>query len=218
MSSCRDHSHHADHDHGHGHGHDHNHDDDVEAALKESLLSKIDLENVRCLNEAVPGSVKHVFKPWELRMDLEKFVESDSDEQLIIFVPFTGMVKLKSITLRGGVEGASPSLLKVFINREDIDFDSAESTTPTQEWELVDHPHDVVEYSTRLTKFNSVRNLTLYFPSNFGSDTSILSFIAFKGEWSEVKQDPIITIYEVQPNVKDHKVPGIGESSHQQIG
>jgi len=152
-------------------------------------------------------------------MDVVKFVESDCDEQLIVFVPFTGMVKLKSIILRGGPEGTSPSLLKAFINKDDIDFDSAESTQPVQEWELVqEYPQDVVEYNTRMTKFNLVRNITLFFPSNFGAATTILSYIGFKGEWSEIKQDPIITIYELQPNVKDHKVPGIGETNNHQIG
>lgn len=80
-----------------------------------------------------------------------------------------------------------------FINRDDVDFDAAESYTPTQEFELVEGSNDVIEYGCKVTKFSSVRNLTLFFPENFGEDTSIIRYIGFKGEWTEVKRDPIIT-------------------------
>lgn len=73
-----------------------------------------------------------------------------------------------------------------FINREDVDFDAAESYTPTQEFDLVEGSDNVIEYGTRITKFTSVRNITLYFPENFGEDTSIVRYIGFKGEWTEV--------------------------------
>lgn len=95
-----------------------------------------------------------------------------------------------------------------FINRDDVDFDVAESYTPVQTWELVEGSDDVLEYATRqgrssvtpmhhvltlalfnrVTKFTSVRNITLFFPENFGGDTSILRFVGFKGEWTEVIQ------------------------------
>lgn len=73
-----------------------------------------------------------------------------------------------------------------FINRDDIDFDAADSYTPTQEFELVEGTNEVVEYGTKITKFSSVRSITLFFPENFGADTSIVRFIGFKGEWTEV--------------------------------
>lgn len=39
-------------------------------------------------------------------------------------------------------------ILFSYINREDVDFDTVEGYTATQEWELVQSP-DVVEYQTR---------------------------------------------------------------------
>jgi hypothetical protein len=43
---------------------------------------------------------------------LGQFLESDGDPDLIIFIPFTASVKLKSISIIGGKEGTSPRNLK----------------------------------------------------------------------------------------------------------
>lgn len=74
-----------------------------------------------------------------------------------------------------------------FINREDVDFDAAESYTPVQELDLVQGSNEVIEYTTKATKFSNVRNITLFFPENFGEDTSIIRYLGFKGEWNEVR-------------------------------
>jgi hypothetical protein len=63
----------------------------------------------------------------------------------------------------------------------------AESYTATQEFDLV-QTDDVVEYGVRTTKFTNVRNITLFFPDNHGEDTSIVRYLAFKGEWTQVKR------------------------------
>ncbi|CAO3660324.1 unnamed protein product [Rhizopus stolonifer] len=144
-------------------------------------------------------------------------IPSDANEQLIVFVPFTGNVKLRSICIRTDCTESAPSKLKVFINREDVDFDVAESYSPVQEFELVQASNDVVEYGVRVTKFSSVRNITLFFPENFGEDTSIVRYIGFKGEWTEVKRDPIITVYEANANPADHKVHGVGDKMDHSI-
>ncbi|KAG2202257.1 hypothetical protein INT46_009983 [Mucor plumbeus] len=187
---------------------EHDHDDLPESGEQFLLYSKIDIDNVRCLNESEPDSGKSVIRPWNERQQDSKFVESDADEQLIFYIPFTGSVKLRSICLRTDPTDSAPSNMKVFINRDDVDFDAADSYTPTQEFELVEGTNEVVEYGTKITKFSSVRSITLFFPENFGSDTSIVRFIGFKGEWTEVKRDPIITVYEANANPADHKTPG----------
>nr|CAG8457982.1 15822_t:CDS:10 [Entrophospora candida] len=167
-------------------------------------------DNVRCLNESEIESGKNVIKPWNERNDTAKvllllqFVESDSDEQLILLIPFTGSVKLKSIFIKSDSGEDCPRLLKVYINREDIDFDNVESFTATQEWELI-QTNDVAEYQTRITKMYNVRNITLYFQENYGGETTKLFYVGFKGEWTEIKKDHVITLYEAAPNPADHK-------------
>lgn len=51
---------------------DHNHDETPEMGLQYSLYSKIDMDNLECLNEVSEGSGKTVFKPWEERLNLDK--------------------------------------------------------------------------------------------------------------------------------------------------
>ncbi|TPX49084.1 hypothetical protein SeMB42_g01734 [Synchytrium endobioticum] len=207
------HHHHDGHDHEHdearngGHSHDH---DPADRGIEASLFKQIHIDKIRSLNEHEEGAGSKIFKSWDKRFAREPYLESDADQQLIIFVPFTGMVKLKSILILGGPGGMMPKTLKVFTNREDVDFDNVDSIQPLQEWELIDttalalNDTGVPEYPTRMSKFTSVRNISLYISSNYGDDITRISYIGFKGEWTEFKKDPIITIYEAAPNPTDH--------------
>lgn len=58
--------------HRHGCDGDHDHDETPEMGLQYSLYSKIDIDNLQCLNEAVEDSGKAIFKPWEERLNFEK--------------------------------------------------------------------------------------------------------------------------------------------------
>jgi len=51
-------------------------------------------------------------------MDETKFIESDSDDQLIITVPFTGNVKLREILIKAGPAGQTPEEIHVWPNKE----------------------------------------------------------------------------------------------------
>lgn len=46
--------------------------DSPEIGVHYSLYTKIDLENVQCLNECSENSGRHVFKAWENRLDFDK--------------------------------------------------------------------------------------------------------------------------------------------------
>ncbi|KAI6693513.1 hypothetical protein NL676_021223 [Syzygium grande] len=173
----------------------------------------------RALNEAVPGSVKSVFKAWQHRLNFsEGYLESnDGDPELLVFIPFTSDVKIKSISIVGGADGTSPSKMRAFINREGIDFSDAQSMQAVQEWDLAENMQGMLEYQTRYSKFQSVGNITLHFPDNFGGDTSQIYYIGFKGEATQLKRDVVATIvYELMPNPSDHKTKAEtgGGSSH----
>ncbi|BET02691.1 unnamed protein product [Nesidiocoris tenuis] len=196
---------------GHGHSHqggcdgDQSHDDTPEMGLQYSLYSKIDIDNVECLNETVEDSGKTIFKPWEDRLNVEKYVESDADEELLINIPFTGNVKLKGIIVVGGENASHPSKMKLYKNRPKMTFD--DTTAPAdQEFDLHPDTTGTIEYSTTVVRFSSVHHLSIYFPSNFGSPTTKLYYIGLKGEFTTAHRHGVtICSYEAAPNVADHK-------------
>lgn len=73
-----------------GHGHSHGHceheaqEQPSDLGVAYSLYTKIDTENVQCLNEAVEGSGKTIFKPWEKRLDINEV--SPTTYFMLIFV------------------------------------------------------------------------------------------------------------------------------------
>lgn len=78
------HHHHDDHDHG---GHDHS--DDVEPALQTLIWQQIEFEKIRTLNELeLDSGAKIVEKSWPQRMNAEPELVSDTDEQMLMFVPY----------------------------------------------------------------------------------------------------------------------------------
>lgn len=61
------------------------------------LIGAVDLDKVRCLNEEFPNTGKLVFKAYDQRFDKAKYVASDCDGELLLIVPFTSSVKIRSI-------------------------------------------------------------------------------------------------------------------------
>ncbi|XP_042498230.1 PITH domain-containing protein 1 isoform X2 [Macadamia integrifolia] len=187
--------------------HDHN-CEDHDCSSDWSLYKHIDLPKVSALNEAVSGSVKSVFKAWEQRLDSSMgYLESnEGDPELLVFIPFTSDVKIKSISVVGGADGTSPSKMRAFLNRDGIDFSDAQSMQPVQEWDLVENFQGLLEFQTRYSRFQGVGNLTLHFPENFGAETTQIHYIGLRGEATQLKRDVVATIvYELMPNPSDHK-------------
>lgn len=78
--SHSDHHSHGDSDHGH---------DELEPALQTLIWKQIDFESIRTLNESESDQgAKIVEKPWPQRLNPEPMLESDADEQLLMFVPY----------------------------------------------------------------------------------------------------------------------------------
>ncbi|GAA5970920.1 hypothetical protein JCM11641_004509 [Rhodosporidiobolus odoratus] len=181
------------------------------------LYPYIDRDQVVALNAEEGKHAKLLIRPWDERNQQDEYLESDADEQLIVQVPFTGSVKLRSILIKAGPAGFTPDKLKVYANQK-LDFDEATSLEVTQEFEVA-VTREVIDFAVRPAKFPTVTSLTLFFPSNHGEDTTRISFLGFKGEYSPLTRDPIITVYEAQANPADHKKgPGLDTMAGSRIG
>lgn len=134
---------------------------------------------------------------------------------------FTGQVRLHSILLRTSDTSHAPSTLKLFINRDDLDFSTASSLPPTQTLELP-QSNELQEIGIKRALFNTVRSLDLFFEDNWGQgdeDVTRVSYIGFKGEWMKLSREPVNFLYEAAANPGDHKmVSGVGQRLGSDIG
>ncbi|KAI0859317.1 PITH domain-containing protein [Xylaria cubensis] len=226
MSHCHDeHAAHGGHG-GHDHHHDgHDHSDDITPALQHSLYQHIKFDDIVTLNEEQPGSGKAIVKKtWSERLQTTPELASDVDEQILITVPFTGQVKLHSILLRTSPSASAPRTLRVYINRDDLDFEGAESREPTQEFEL-SQTSEVQEVPVKKTLFRATQRLSLFFVDNFGTrrsdinsddgsdsgseegeEVTRISYLGFKGEWMALGRAPEHILYEAAANPNDHNL------------
>ncbi|XP_076753817.1 PITH domain-containing protein GA19395 [Xylocopa sonorina] len=176
----------------------------AELGVQYNLYQKIDVENVECLNEYEEGSGATVFKKWEDRLDRNKYVESDMDNELLFNVPFTGNIKLKGIIIIGGEDDFHPNKVKLYKNRPHMTFDDV-ATEPEQEFELCTDTNGIHEYSPKVVKFSAVHHLSLHFIGTERTDKIKIYYIGLKGEWLPLHQHGVtICTYELRPQMSDH--------------
>jgi len=200
---------HGDHSHSHGDGHDHS--DDITPALQYSLYQHINFDDVTTLNESEPHSGKAVIKKtWAERLQDEPELESDADEQLLMHIPFTGQIKLHSILMRTSNSASAPQTLKIFVNRDDLDFTAATDLPATQELSL-SQTSEIQDVPVKRALFGKAQSLTLFFVDNHGhgeEDVSRISYLGLKGEWMQLGKAPTNILYESAANPSDHSVKG----------
>ncbi|KAF9533720.1 galactose-binding domain-like protein [Crepidotus variabilis] len=197
---------HNDHCGHESHEHDHNHDS-TELGFQDNLYLHIDRQNAVTLNSE--GKASDILKPWHERLDENKYIESDADDQLIIRIPFTGSVRLRALLLKSGPGDQTPSKIALFANEPNLDFEDVSDRKPTQEFN-VPQGREVGEYAVKTARFSNISGVTLFIPSSQGADTSRIYYLGFLGSWTAAKQQPIITVYEAQANLADHeKIQGM---------
>ncbi|KAF1919919.1 PITH domain-containing protein [Ampelomyces quisqualis] len=214
MSHHHAHCHDEHHSHG-GDDHDHDHSDDITPALQNLLYEQIDFSKLVTLNEDESNSGRAICqKTWAQRLSPRPELKSSADEQLLVIVPFTGQVRLHSILLRTSPSPSCPKTLKVFVNADGMDFDTAAEASPTQELS-VSQTSEVQEIAVKRAYFNTTRSLALFFEDNWSNgeeDETAISYLAFKGDFMKLNKEPVSVLYEAAANPSDHKsIVGIGQ-------
>jgi hypothetical protein len=105
--------------------------------------------------------------------------------------------------IRTSTTDSAPLTLKVFVNRDDLDFSTASEVQPTQSLSLA-QTNDIQEVPVKRALFNTVRSLDLFFEDNWGrgdEDETRISYLGFKGEWMALNREPINFIYEAAAEV-----------------
>jgi len=92
-------------------------------------------------------------------------LESDADEQLLLYIPFTQVIKLYSIVIKGP-EDEGPKTVKLFTNKEHMGFSNVNDYPPSDTAVL--SPEHLKGKPTLLkyVKFQNVRSLTIFIEDN----------------------------------------------------
>lgn len=100
----------------------------------------------------------------------------------------------------------APRKLKLFRNRDNIDFSTAAELSPTQSLDLP-RSSDVVEIPLNRAHWNGTTAITLFFEDNHSDgeeDVTQISYLGFKGEYLALNREPVSVLYEAAANPSDH--------------
>lgn len=140
------------------------------------LIPMIAKSGCECLNE----SDDHPFT--EALSSGRGYLESDTDEQLILYISFNQAVKLHSMRIKGP-EDCGPKTVKLFINQpHTIDFDTAENANAVQELTLSVKDLEGELLPLKYVKLQNVINCTLFVKNNqTDADTTQISYLQIIG-------------------------------------
>ncbi|KAE8670941.1 PITH domain-containing protein [Hibiscus syriacus] len=144
------------------------------------LLDFIDCSGVECHNQSSGHLLADALKQG-YREDEGLNLESDADEQLLIYIPFTQVVKLHSIVVKGSKE-EGPKTVKLFTNREHMGFSNVNDFTPSDAAVLSLDNLKGKPIVVKYVKFQNVRSLTIFIEDNqSGSEITKVQKIASYG-------------------------------------
>lgn len=127
-----------------------------------NLNGYISLDNMACLNADNDTSMKSIFE------SDHGLLRSDADEQLLMLIPFTEKVKIKSLAFRSHPRDgeSSPAIVKLFVNQPNLDFSDCEDATPSQVLKLGEEDTKGTPIPLKFVKFQKVQTLTVFIESN----------------------------------------------------
>ena len=166
------------------------------------LTGTVAKDEVFALNEKVHLSCQKLFKIKEEMLDRKDFCDSnDGDSDLVIYIPFSSQVNLKTMNIIGGEDGMAPAKIKIFVNRKEseIDFDLKEANCE-QEINCVENPDGTLKHFLKANKFHSVWSLTLVVIYNHGGDNTRFYYIGFEGINSHKRRTFKIQLSETDKN------------------
>ncbi|KIX06940.1 thioredoxin [Rhinocladiella mackenziei CBS 650.93] len=173
-----------------------------------NVTSQVDVLGMELLNwDSSHGSARTLIsgdKPKGQADAQADWVESDTDEQLMFYIPFQSILKIHSVQLTSlpdttddDESPSRPKLIKFYTNRPRIlGFDEAEDTQATQEVTLSEKDWDpktgTAKIDLRIVKFQNVTSLVLFVVESEGDNEKVrIDRVRIIGETGE-KRDATI--------------------------
>lgn len=136
--------------------------------------------------------------------DDKDYVESDTDEQLMVYIPFQSTLKVHSLHITSAPTDTDddelpsrPKVIRIFTNKPQIlSFDDAENNQATQDITLEDKDWDpktnTAKIELRFVKFQNVYSLVLFVKESEGDNEKVrIDRIRIIGESGEKRDGKI---------------------------
>ncbi|EGR28456.1 hypothetical protein IMG5_174950 [Ichthyophthirius multifiliis] len=123
----------------------------------EDLEPYIDKSKIQCLNQ----DDKFPLDSALFDKSSNIYLKSECDQQLVIQLGFNAPVKIHHMNFRvPNIDDSAPEHIRLFVNQQNLDFDSCENFVCAQEFDLT---NEDFKSSTllRYVKFQSVNHLTV---------------------------------------------------------
>jgi PITH domain len=174
-----------------------------------NITDQVDIKGMELLNfDGDFGTVRTLFestKPKALgggKGSSKDWVESDTDDQLMLYVPFQSTLKIHSLQLTSIPSSSDddeapmrPKTIQIYTNRSHIlGFEEAEDITPTQTVTLESRDWDTTtgtaKIELRFVKFQNVSSLVIFVVNGDGEGEKVrIDRVRIIGESGE-KRDP----------------------------
>jgi hypothetical protein len=187
-----------------------------------ALQASINFAGIECFGEKASGSGRGLLKASCSRQAKAPYCESDGDAELLLCIPFTADVRLKSLCVSAGTAaGTCPLRVKLFCNSHH-DIGEAAEAAATQELTLTT-PDEAAElwHSLKIAKFNNCSKLQLYFSGRLGQPEGAegpdirLYYVGLRAEAFTPRVGVVKAVYESRAQLSDHKAAegGLGGAS-----
>ncbi|EFJ06578.1 hypothetical protein SELMODRAFT_272267 [Selaginella moellendorffii] len=148
------------------------------------LVEFVDWSMVECLNESANHTHANALKK-AYREDDELYLESDTDEQLLLYIPFNQVVKLHSVMIKSPAD-EGPKTVRLFANRQNMGFSNVGDFPPNDVITLTPEHLKGKPVLLKYVKFQNVRSVTVFIEDNqSGGEVTKLQRISLIGSTVE---------------------------------
>ena len=176
-----------------------------------NVTDQVDVRGLDLLNrDNSKGTARTLFETIQPTEKGKDFVESDTDEQLLLYIPFNSTLKVHSLHLTSSASPDSsdvmrPKTIKIFQNTaHNLGFDEAENSEATQAVELKESDWDsktkTAKVELRYVKFQKCSSLVMF-------------IVAGEGSGEKVRVDRVRVIGEAGEKRDLGKLEKVGEES-----
>eukprot|EP00164_Ancoracysta_twista_P002364 GFYU01003127.1.p2 GENE.GFYU01003127.1~~GFYU01003127.1.p2 ORF type:complete len:180 (+),score=60.93 GFYU01003127.1:27-542(+) len=146
------------------------------------LFDAVDFTGCEVLNQKSGQTIKSLIK----NRDDDLALVSDSDEQLLISIPFQEKVKIHSLSVRAPADDSAPRTIKLFANKNSLGFDDVSDLEPVQtivieKDDLAAKDDNTLIIPLKFVKFQNVTILTIFVEDNHGEEYTTLSRVTLIG-------------------------------------